>query len=116
MGTHAGTTHGGSDAEDLIEPAEAEGSALEAVLSGAVAKLVCQEAIKNVPDSLAFRQRLLEALEGFSFAGVQAIAQDIYAGIEVLTISNLLHGSMQPSARCRCMHAVKGLSGLLRPH
>ena len=87
MATHAGITHGGSDVEDLMEPAEAEGSALEAVLTGAVAKLVGQEAIKNVPDSLAFRQRLLEALELFSFAGMQAIAQDIYAGIEVFSVS-----------------------------
>ena len=115
VATHAGTTHGGSDAEDMTEPAEAEGSALEAVLSGAVAKLVCQEAIKNVPDSLAFRQRLLEALEGFSFAGVQAIAQDIYAGVEVLSFPNMLPNFMQPSARHGCMHAIKRPSGVLKP-
>lgn len=69
----------------MPEPAEKEEAALDAVLSGGIAKLVAREAVAKISGSLAFRQRLLDVLQDFSFPGAAQVAQDIVAGVQVGT-------------------------------
>lgn len=58
-------------------------SALEGVLSGGVARVVLKNALAAIPDDLDFRRRVLEVLESVAFPGVESIAEDVYADIEV---------------------------------
>lgn len=65
------------------------GSALEGVLSGGVARLVVKNALASIPDSLDFRKQVLEVLESVAFPGVESIAEEVYADIEVMCCSVL---------------------------
>ena len=55
---------------------------MQAVLSGAVAKVVYKSAIAAIPDSLSFRQGFLELLEQFKLDGVPAIRQEVLDSIQ----------------------------------
>lgn len=55
---------------------------MQAVLSGAVAKVVYKSAIAAIPDSLSFRQGFLELLGQFKLDGVPAIRQAVLDSIQ----------------------------------
>lgn len=70
----------------MPEPAETGEDAMDAVVSGGIAKVVAKEAVAKIPGSLQFRLRILEVLRRFSSqAGVDSIVQDLLTGIEVST-------------------------------
>ncbi|GMH32847.1 hypothetical protein BSKO_00681 [Bryopsis sp. KO-2023] len=70
---------------DMEEPdpenLEEEAQAMKTVLSGGVALLVFQKALKNFPDDLEYRKQFLKHLSGMSDDATQEIATQIFASI-----------------------------------
>ncbi len=58
----------GEKAEEAAEGAQSE-AALQAVLGGAIARVVYRNAVAAVPGNVAFRRRFLEALAPYSLPG-----------------------------------------------
>lgn len=67
--------------EEQAEALSAE-DAINAVLTGAIAKVVYKTAIEAVPDSIDFRQSFLEILSKFKFEGVESLQQAILDSIQ----------------------------------
>lgn len=72
-------------------------AAVQAVLSGAVAKIVYKSAIEAVPRNLPFRMKLLQTLGPFDFPGISSLADQVYNSIrqdfeEVRFIAQTLAG------------------------
>lgn len=70
-----------SEATEMQAEVQSE-AAINAVLTGAIAKVVYKSAIEAVPDSIDFRQGFLKILSQFKFEGVNALQQDILASIQ----------------------------------
>lgn len=68
--------------QDGTAQEDSSAAAVQAVLSGAVAKVVYKSAIAAVPDSLSFRQGFLELLGQFRLEGVGAIRQAVLDSIK----------------------------------
>ena len=67
--------------QEAVEEEQQGEAAIQAVLSGAIAKVVFKSAIAAIPDSLSFRHSFLKLLAQFKFEGVAAIQQTILDSI-----------------------------------
>ncbi|KAL3138255.1 hypothetical protein ABBQ32_006073 [Trebouxia sp. C0010 RCD-2024] len=74
-----------SDAQAATEEqteAQSGEDAINAVLTGAIAKVVYKTGIEAVPDSIDFRQSFLEILSQFKFEGIESLQQSILDSIQ----------------------------------
>eukprot|EP00955_Chlamydomonas_euryale_P034218 349719-Chlamydomonas_euryale.AAC.8 len=69
-----------ADAPSDVASNESE-AAVRAVLTGAVARVVCKNAISAIPGSLTLRKKVLQVLELFDFPGVRSLEDHLYATI-----------------------------------
>lgn len=89
LGSKGSSQTSAAAVQGAVEEATQEGTAQEdssaaavqAVLSGAVAKVVFKSAVAAIPDSLSFRQSFLELLGQFKLDGVPAIRQAVLDSI-----------------------------------
>lgn len=74
-----------SEADEAMQEEEEEQSgeaAIQAVLTGAIAKVVYRNAIQAVPDSIDFRNGFLKLLAQFNFEGLGSIQQSVLDSIQ----------------------------------
>ena len=66
-----------------MQPAEENKGSLKLVIQGNVARIVLQNALESIPDSLDFRSNLLDTILESKLPDIDTLASDLTADLEV---------------------------------